>query len=643
MCGIAGFIGPKLSKESGNNILQKMGQQIVHRGPDAGGIWFNEEESIGFSHRRLSIVDLTIAGAQPMISNGGRYTIVFNGEIYNHNDIRQKLLQTGVPSWKGHSDTETLLAGIEAWGLEATLQECIGMFAIALWDNETKNLSLARDRMGEKPLYYGWKKKSFLFASELKAIKQHPDFDLEIDRDALCLFMRYSYIPAPFSIYKGISKLTPGCILTLSANNPEPVIKPFWSLKEIVVSSKLNPFRGSSQDAVIGLEKLLLDSVSKQLMSDVPLGAFLSGGIDSSTIVALMQAQSSQPIKTFSIGFEEALFNEAEHAKAVASHLGTDHTELYVTAADSLAVIPQLPELYDEPFADPSQIPTYLVAKLAKKHVTVSLSGDAGDELFAGYNRYSFTSNSWKKLSVIPNPIRVQIANALQSLSPNDWNNVAGVIGKILPKINSWKNIGDKLQKGARVMSSKSVSELYLGMVSHWDEPENIVINGKEPQRTEVKISGLNDIETMMAEDILSYLPDDILCKVDRAAMGVSLETRVPFLDHRVIEYAWSLPYEYKLRNGHAKWVLKQVLYKYVPPELIDRPKMGFGVPIDSWLRGPLREWAEELLEESRLREEGFFNPIVVRQKWREHLSGQRNWQYQIWNVLMFQAWLENS
>lgn len=643
MCGIAGFIGSGLSYEGGSSILHKMGNQILHRGPDAGGVWFNTEDGIGFSHRRLSIVDLSSAGAQPMISKDGRFTIVFNGEIYNHGDIRKKLEQTGIATWKGHSDTETLLAGIEAWGLETTLQQCIGMFAVAVWDSKTKSLSLARDRMGEKPLYYGWQKESFLFGSELKAIKVHPDFGNEIDRDALCLYMRYSYVPAPYSIYRGISKLTPGCILTLSSQNPEPVIKSFWSLKDIVVAGKSKPFGGSAPDAVEELEILLSDAVSKQLMSDVPLGAFLSGGIDSSTIVALMQAQSSQPVKTFSIGFEEALFNEAEHAKAVANHIGTDHTELYATAADSMAVIPLLPEFYDEPFADPSQIPTYLVAKLAKKHVTVSLSGDAGDELFAGYNRYSFTSNTWNKLSVIPKVLRVQIAHAIQSLSPNEWNNMAGIIGKAIPEIKRWQNIGDKLHKGARVMSSKSASDLYLGMVSHWDEPENIVINGKEPRGTELNISSLNDIERMMALDSLTYLPDDILCKVDRAAMGVSLETRVPFLDHRVVEYAWHLPLEYKLRDGQAKWVLKQVLYKYVPQELIDRPKMGFGVPIDSWLRGPLRGWAEDLLAESRLREEGYFNPIVVRQKWKEHLSGQRNWQYQIWNVLMFQAWLENS
>lgn len=644
MCGVAGFMASGFSEENSNRILSKMGAKIIHRGPDAGGVWFNANDGVGFSHRRLSIVDLSIAGAQPMFSYDKRYIIAFNGEIYNHIGIRKQLERTETsPVWKGHSDTETLLAGIDAWGLEATLQQCIGMFAIALWDNQTKTLSLVRDRMGEKPMYYGWQNSSFLFGSELKALKAHPEFRGEIDRDALCLYMRYSYVPAPSSIYVGIKKLTPGCILTVSQQHPEPIIKPYWSLKDVVSTGKSHPFEGTPENAVKELDSLLSDAVSKQLMSDVPLGAFLSGGIDSSTIVALMQAQTSQPIQTFSIGFEESLFNEAEHAKAVAKHIGTDHTELYVTAADSMAVIPLLPELYDEPFADPSQIPTYLVSKLSRKHVTVSLSGDAGDELFAGYNRYSFTSNVWNKLSVIPNPIREQIANAIQLVSPNGWNKMAGTFDKVIPQFSRWNNIGDKLHKGARIMSSNSVSDLYSGIVSHWDEPENIVIKGKEPRNTEENIAGLNDIERMMALDILTYLPDDILCKVDRAAMGVSLETRVPFLDHRIVEYAWRLPLKYKLRDGQTKWVLRQVLDKYVPKELIDRPKMGFGVPIDSWLRGPLREWAEDLLNETKLVEEGYFNPGPIRKKWNEHLSGERNWQYQIWTILMFQAWLRSA
>jgi len=628
--------------------LQKLAfstNTIIHRGPDDSGIWYDDNHGIGLAHRRLAIVDLSPAGRQPMHSNSERYVIAFNGEIYNHYKLRAELEKANIaPHWRGHSDTETLLAAFEAWGIEATLQRCIGMFAIALWDKKTQTLTLARDRLGEKPLYYGWQDDTFLFGSELKALKAHPDFNAEINRDALCLYMRHHYIPAPYSIYQGIHKLLPGTWLQVSRAQREPHIKTYWSGVDVSRQGKTNPFTGSPEEAVNALENLLKDAIGQQMMADVPLGAFLSGGIDSSTVVALMQAQSTQPIKTFSIGFHEELYNEAAHAKTVAQHLGTDHTELYVTPEECMQVIPRLPTLYDEPFADSSQIPTFLVSQLARQHVTVSLSGDAGDELFAGYNRYQLTANTWAKLSRIPRPIRQWAAKAITSVSPASWNRIASTLKSVIPAFGQWANMGDKLHKGAGVMASHSAADLYLGMVSGWQHPTDVIIGGTEPPTFLTghlpDLSHLNTIERMMVLDLLTYLPDDILCKVDRAAMGVSLESRVPFLDHRVVEFAWSVPLEYKLRDNQTKWVLRQVLYRHVPKELIERPKMGFGVPIDSWLRGPLRDWAENLLSESRLRQDGYFNPAPIRQKWKEHLSGQRDWQYHLWDVLMFQSWL---
>ncbi|WP_020558613.1 asparagine synthase (glutamine-hydrolyzing) [Thiofilum flexile] len=645
MCGICGLLNYYTHTD---HHLPKMINMLSHRGPDDSGIWYDDERGIGLAHRRLAIVDLSPAGHQPMHSNDGRYIIVFNGEIYNHNKLRAELEKTNpAPHWRGHSDTETLLAAIEIWGIESTLQRCIGMFAIALWDKETQTLTLARDRLGEKPLYYGWQGDTFLFGSELKALKAHPAFQATIDRNALCLYMRYNYVPAPHSIYQGIHKLPAGTWLQVSRQQREPQIKTYWSGVEISHKGKIHPFTGTSEDAVNTLETLLKDAIKQQMMADVPLGAFLSGGIDSSTVVALMQVQSNQPIKTFSIGFHEELYNEAAHAKAVAQYLGTDHTELYVTPDECMRVIPRIPVLYDEPFSDSSQIPTFLVSQLAQQHVTVSLSGDAGDELFAGYNRYQLTANTWGKLSQIPRPLRHGAAKAITHISPNSWNRIASTLKTIIPAFNQWANIGEKLHKGAGVMTHQSVADLYLGMVSSWQNSSDIVIEGKEPPTLLTShlpdLSHLNTIERMMLLDMLTYLPDDILCKVDRAAMGVSLESRVPFLDHRVVEFAWQLPLEYKLREGQTKWVLRQVLYRHIPRELIERPKMGFGVPIDSWLRGPLRDWAENLLNESRLHQDNYFNPIPIRQKWKEHLSGQRNWQHQLWNVLVFNQWLDHN
>lgn len=649
MCGLTGFLqGNGSSAATAQVVARKMSDRIANRGPDDTGVWVDEAAGIALAHRRLSILDLSPAGHQPMLSAIGRYVIAFNGEIYNHLDIRKELeSQEYAPSWRGHSDTETLLAGIEAWGLETTLKKSIGMFAIALWDTQTRTLTLARDRIGEKPLYYGWQGEGdarvFLFGSELKALKAHPAFAAEIDRGALCLLMRHNYIPAPYSIYQGIAKLEPGCLLSVSLKQPEAKIWKYWDAAEVARAGVAKPFTGTAEQAVDALEVLAKDAVRQQMMADVPLGAFLSGGIDSSTVVALMQAQSSRPVKTFTIGFNEAGYNEAVHAKAVARHLGTEHAELYVTPEQAMEVIPRLPGLYCEPFADSSQIPTLLVSQLAKQHVTVSLSGDAGDELFCGYNRYQFTENLWRKLSLVPVSLRALAAKGIISVSPSAWDRVA----RFIPGAGCYAALGDKLHKGADVLSSVTADALYLGMVSHLHNPADWVINGQEPvtRLTEPhpELAGLSVVERMMALDMISYLPDDILVKVDRAAMGVSLEGRMPFLDHRLVEFAWSLPLNYKLRDGQTKWPLRQVLYRHVPRELIDRPKMGFGIPLHDWLRGPLRDWAENLLDEARLVREGYFHSAPIRKKWAEHLSGKRNWANHLWGVLMFQVWLENE
>jgi asparagine synthase (glutamine-hydrolysing) len=661
MCGLAGYLEVTgHSTKAAEATVAAMAQRIVHRGPDDQGVWTDADRGVALAHRRLSILELSQLGHQPMVSTSGRYVITFNGEIYNHWNLRRELEKRGDPhlrplpeteevrpGWRGHSDTETLLAGIEAWGLEATLKKSIGMFAIALWDRQTHMLFLARDRMGEKPLYYGWQgsgnERVFLFGSELKALEAHPAFSADIDRAALCLLLRHSYIPAPYSIYRGVSKLEPGCLLSISLLQPEPRIWRYWDLVEVADAGVARPFAGTADEAVDALEALAKNAVRQQMMADVPLGAFLSGGIDSSTVVALMQVQSSRPVKTFTIGFKEKGFNEADQARAVAQYLGTDHTELYVTPKEAMDLIPRLPSLYCEPFADSSQIPTFIVSQLAKQHVTVSLSGDAGDELFSGYNRYRMTRTIWRKLAYLPVCLRAWTAKGITAFSPSTWDSVASIV----PIKGRYAALGDKLHKGAAVLGSATVDELYLGFVSHLRKPADWVIGGQEPQtrltRLCPELGGFNAVERMMLLDCVSYLPDDILVKVDRAGMGVSLEVRVPFLDHRLVEFAWSLPLEYKLHERQTKWPLRQVLYRHVPRELVDRPKMGFGVPLQDWLRGPLRDWAEDLLDEARLRQEGYFHPTLVREIWAEHLSGRRNWMAQLWNVLTFQAWLSTK
>lgn len=647
MCGIAGFIcaGESVPADQWQSVLRGMGVAIAHRGPDDTGVWVDTDAGVGLAHRRLAIVDLSAAGHQPMVSASGRYVVVFNGEIYNHPDLRRELGSQahGPIGWRGHSDTETLLAGFDTWGIAETTRRSIGMFAFAVWDRAEQSLTLGRDRLGEKPLYYGWQGATFLFGSELKALRAHPAFHAGIDRNALALLMRHNYIPAPHSIYVGVRKLLPGALLVVSARNPSAEPHRYWDGRQVVADGLAHPFAGSPEEAVDELDRLLGDAVSRQMMADVPLGAFLSGGVDSSTIVSIMQARSSRPVKTFTIGFHEKGFNEAEHAKAVARHLGTDHTELYVTPQQALEVIPRLPALYDEPFSDSSQIPTFLVSQMTRQHVTVSLSGDAGDELFCGYSRYLLGMQMWSRLSRLPMPVRTAFAGLLVRLRPSTWNRLLGPAQSLLPASLAQVNIGDKLHKGAGVLAARTPVELYRLLLSHWRDPAEFVLGAKEPGTvlTESALQPPTDhfVHQMMALDMLSYLPDDILVKVDRAAMGVSLETRVPMLDHRVVEFAWRLPLHYKLRDGVGKWPLRQVLYRYVPRHLIERPKMGFGVPVDSWLRGPLREWAEDLLDSTRLRNEGFFDPAPIRQKWDEHLSGRRNWQACLWNVLMFQAW----
>ncbi|MGB6007738.1 asparagine synthase (glutamine-hydrolyzing) [Castellaniella sp.] len=654
MCGLVGFLEGVRSSgmDEASALLGRMAATIVSRGPDDAGVWA-DGAGIGLAHRRLSILDLSPAGHQPMASAGGRYMIVFNGEIYNHLDIRRELaaaVAADGQGWRGHSDTETLLAGFAAWGIRATVERCIGMFAFAVWDRQEQVLTLGRDRLGEKPLYYGWQGRGdaacFLFGSELKALKAHPRFSADIDRDALCLLMRHNYIPAPHSIYRDIFKLPAGCLLTVSQRRREPRIEAYWSLADVAVDGVRAPFSGSAEQATDALEDLLKSAVGQQMMADVPLGAFLSGGIDSSTVVALMQAQSSRPVKTFSIGFHEDGYNEAEHALAVARHLGTDHTELYVTPQQALDVIPRLPGLYCEPFADSSQIPTFLVSQLARQQVTVSLSGDAGDELFAGYGRYARNSRRWARVARVPYGVRSMTAAGLRALSPDTWQAVLGPVRPLMPRSLRKAHLGEKLHQGAGTLAARRVDDLYLESISRWN-PADLVLGGREPSTClrgqPLALEGLDPMQRLMALDALVYLPDDILVKVDRAAMGVSLESRVPFLDHRVVEFAWRLPQSLKVRDGAAKWILRQVLYRHVPRALIERPKMGFGVPVDRWLRGPLRDWADSLLDESRLRRDGFFDPAPIRRKWAEHVSGQRNWQYHLWGVLMFQAWLGES
>ncbi|MEY8172861.1 asparagine synthase (glutamine-hydrolyzing) [Burkholderia multivorans] len=650
MCGIDGFLNSvAFDEETARGTLARMTASLAHRGPDAQGLWVDPAAGIALGHRRLAIVDLSVHGRQPMASACGRYVMVFNGEIYNHRELRAQLERVGrAPAWRGHSDTEVLLAAFAAWGVDATLRRATGMFALALWNRESRVLTLARDRIGEKPLYYGRIGDALVFASELKALRAYPGFDGEIDRDALCLYLRHSAVPAPHTIYRGIRKLPPGSWIQFEHAQDTPRIRTYWALEHAIDAGHHEPFAGTAAEAVDRLDTVLRQAVARQMEADVPLGAFLSGGVDSSAIVALMQAQSAAPVDTFTIGFHEAGYDEAGYAKAVARHLGTRHTELYVTADHALDVVPKLPAIYDEPFSDASQIPTFLVAELTRRHVKVSLSGDGGDELFGGYTRYFLTPRLWRKLHRVPAAVRTRIAGALHALRPDHADQLAAVAqgawgaGELR---ESPTRIGDRLHKLGHVMTADSRIGLYRLLMSSVHHPERIALAGHEPPTPLDTVSAwpahLSFAEQAMAIDTLTYLPTDILTKVDRAAMAVSLETRMPFLDHHVVEFAWRLPTSLRLPEGQSKALLRRLLDRYVPTELIDRPKQGFCAPIDHWLRGALRDWADALLQPSRLRDEGFFDAAAVERLWRQHQTGRMNWQHQLWTVLMFQAWLD--
>jgi asparagine synthase (glutamine-hydrolysing) len=659
MCGIAGLLAPRSGDADGiTATLQKMTRSLAHRGPDAEGFWREGEVALG--HRRLTILDLSDAGAQPMRSKSGRHVIVFNGEMYNHLDMRRDLAADGAtPGWHGHSDTETLLAGITHWGLDETLQRAKGMFALALWDRSEKRLSLARDRMGEKPLYWGLAGQALVFGSELKALRAHPDCPRGVCREALAQYLRFMYVPAPRSIHPGLYKLEPGTILTVDGapptRPPEQPIRPeghygsisirrYWDMNAVIAAGAQNQIKDEG-DAVAALGEVLGKAVQRQMISDVPLGAFLSGGVDSSAIVALMQAQSARPVQTFTIGFDDTAFDESPHATAVARHLGTEHTMLRVTDTDARDVIPHLPDLYDEPFADSSQIPTHLVCRAARQHVTVALSGDGGDELFGGYNRYFWGPKIWNRFALLPHPVRSGLGKVIRSVPLSVWDAAGFQYNRLRSGSTGISKLGDKAHRlGDLLRTVRTTDELYRSLVSEWSLEAGIMLSiSKDPTSQlddPLPENGVDDpAMLMMVQDMRSYLPDDILCKVDRAAMGVSLETRTPFLDPDVIALSTRLPMAMKIRNDQGKWALRQVLYQHVPREMLERPKAGFAIPIGIWLRGPLRDWAEELLSHERLAKDGFFDPDIVRQTWAEHLSRRRDWTTRLWAILMFQAW----
>lgn len=638
MCGISGIFDPNHRIEGLEPRAVAMARVQAFRGPDAEGCWHDAQKGIALSHRRLSIQDLTPAGAQPMVSANGRYVISYNGEIYNAAEIRTQLAGNGT-AFRGHSDTEALLEACACWGVRGALERARGMFAFALWDRQSQQLHLARDHVGIKPLYWGMAQGAFFFASQPRAFVAALGRAPEIDRDALAAYLRHNCVPGALCIYKGFGKLLPGHVLSVGRDlAADP--KPYWSALNAACTAMQAPVEADETEAADHLEQTLSAAVRRQMVSDVPLGAFLSGGIDSSCVAALMQKQSPQPVRTFSIGFHESGFNEADHAARVAAHLGTDHTELYVSPEDALATVPRLARIYDEPFADSSQLPTYLVSEMTRRHVTVALSGDGGDELFAGYNRYVWTERLWAAFRRMPLAARRALAAVLSAVPEAAYDAPARLLGpRAIPQL------GDKVHKLAGLMRLDDPAALYRALISTWDRPEEVVIGGREPTspfESEVAAAPLPDLTARLQMlDFLCYLPDDILHKVDRASMAVSLEVRVPLLDLDVFECAWRMPRALKLRGGQGKYLLRQVLYRHVPPHLVDRPKMGFGMPIGRWLRGPLREWAEDLLDERRLRDAGLVDPAPVRRIWSEHLSGRRNWQYRLWNILVLEAWRE--
>jgi asparagine synthase (glutamine-hydrolysing) len=644
MCGIVGFARSQGLPLHAEQWLHAMSDAIVHRGPDAGGAWLDPEAGIALGHRRLAVIDLSTAGAQPMQSASGRYVIVYNGEIYNFRDLCSDIEASGrAPEWRGHSDTEVLLAAIDAWGIKGALQRATGMFAFALWDRRDRKLTLARDRMGEKPLYYGWQgegaARTLLFGSDLAALTVHPSFEGVIEKAAVEYLLRFLYIPDPHSIYRGIAKLSPGAFLTIDPVTAEQKLDVYWNTVEVAAAARAEPFAGSPEEAVDALDQVLGQAVARQMVSDVPIGAFLSGGIDSSTVVALMQRAASRPVKTFSIGFSESEFDETVHARAVARHLGTDHTEMVLGPQDLLDVIPQLPTIYSEPLADSSQVPTYLVSRLAREQVTVSLSGDAGDEVFGGYNRHVFAHATWPAVARLPRTLRASAGRALLTIPPGVWDRSTGFLFR-----DRVKFVADKIRRAAEVISSETPAELYESLIAINPAAGDLMAKSSPGEgRMAIRSPAMQDwtaSERVMALDTVEYLPGDILVKVDRAAMAVSLETRVPFLDPDVVRFAWSLPIDYKIRNGISKWPLRQLLYRAVPEKLVDRPKMGFAMPIGEWFRGPLRDWVEALLCREAVERTGLFSFDAVQSMWTQHLQRSRNNEYRLWPVLMAQAWL---
>ena len=639
MCGIAGFIdGSAVRSSDMDTIAGSMTGSLRHRGPDDAGVWADSEAGVAFGHRRLSIVDLSAAGHQPMVSHDGRYVITYNGEVYGYAALRAELQARGV-SFIGHSDTEVLVESIAAYGVEATVPRLIGMFAFAVWDRKERTLKLVRDRLGIKPLYWAKFGDLFLFGSELKALRAHPGWTPRIDRGAVAQFLRHSYIPAPRTIYEHVHKLEPGSILTLPWHG-EPSIAAYWNARDVALKGLANPIAASDNELADQLETLAIDAVRLRMIADVPLGALLSGGVDSATVVALMKAANAGPVKTFTVGFDLPGYDESLHAEKIASHLGTEHHTLTVSPKQALDVIPRLPDWYDEPFADSSQIPTYLISVMTRQHVTVALSGDGGDELFAGYNRYQAAERYANGMGGWPRPLRKPFGAAITALSPQHWDRLA----PYLPSRLRVPQLGDKLYKLANLMQAQGADDSYRSIITHW-EPAEIMPDTVEPSAI-WSAKSVNDdfpdlVERMQYLDLVGYLPDDILTKLDRASMAIALEARVPLLDHRMVEFAWALPRRAKLRQGTSKWLLRQVLYRYVPAALIERPKMGFAIPLAEWLRGPLRDWAEALLDEQRLRETGLVNAGRVRALWEEHIDGRRNHQHLLWDILMLEAWRE--
>jgi asparagine synthase (glutamine-hydrolysing) len=646
MCGIAGVVELDRTRSHADlqHIAHDMAATLQHRGPDDEGVWVDAASGVALGHRRLSILDLSAHGHQPMASHCGRYVVVFNGELYNVQELRTALAAKG-HRFHGHCDTEVLVQGIVEWSLNGVLKRSNGMFALAVWDRQERVLQLARDRLGEKPLYYGWIARRFVFGSELQAILAHPDVTLNINRDALAMLMQLSYVPAPHSIYSGISKLPAGTTLAVKPEAGPVLAEPaaYWSLTTAAHDGLTQPYRGGEQEATDEVDELLRDSVRLRREADVPLGTFLSGGVDSSTVAAVMAAQHTARARTFTVGFDDADLDEAPAARAIAAHLGTQHTEITVTADDALALVPRLPHLYDEPFADPSQLPTTLISAVAREHVTVCLSGDGGDEVFAGYNRYLLGPSAWRRIRRLPRPARLAMSAAILSVPPTRWDKTLAAAQHRLPSRWHQRNAGTKLHKLGELMTARDQTDVYRTLVSQWRSTTGLVLGAQEPSipayRDDVLAQFDDPIARMQLLDGLATLPDEMLVKVDRASMSVGLEVRLPLLDHRLVELAWRLPSEMKVRKGQGKWILRRVLNRYVPPDLLDRPKMGFDPPISAWLRGPLREWASDLLSTSRLLADGYLQPEPIQAAWNDHLSGRRNNDYALWAVLMFQAW----